>query len=491
MKITIITPCLNSAATLPLTLSSVANQKYKNIEHILIDGGSDDGTIELLKNNNFKNKKNFFFKNKGLYDSINYGIKKAKGEIISILNSDDIYNNNNIIGNIAKIAKKNKSDIFIGSTAYFHNRDYKKITRYYDTSKFKKEHLTWGLMPSHTASFIRKKVYQKYGLYNIKMRIASDFDFFLRVLLINNCSFKLVNKICTRMKTGGLSGKNLSSYLISTSEILRSFKLNKLKNNIAKVLFRIPAKINQFFLFDQKKLNKNFNFKILKKYESYKYDFKIIQNIKRLNFNKNFILSALNLAYLGSYKSDQIKYNPNLVSWPDGVFSKVIDRNIKKIPGRDILKKIILPRNIKNIYILGNISKKGINFMENKFNKKIKTINLPFGSPMKIFKKIKDKKFSKSDLIFLTIPTPKQEIVADMISKNNKNFKIICIGGSIAIASGDEKQVPEILNSYEFLWRLRYETKRRFIRLLKTFYYYYLNNIFDNKTKNLKIKYIT
>ena len=93
-------------------------------------------------------------------------------------------------------------------------------------------------------------------------------------------------------------------------------------------------------------------------------------------------------------------------------------------------------------------------------------------------------------MIFITLPTPKQEIFANFLVSKNKNFKIICIGGSIAIASGEEKEVPKIIFYLEFLWRLRYETLRRLIRLLSTFYYYSYGSLFTKKIKNLKIEYI-
>ena len=98
-------------------------------------------------------------------------------------------------------------------------------------------------------------------------------------------------------------------------------------------------------------------------------------------------------------------------------------------------------------------------------------------------------KSSKNDLIFITLPTPKQEIIAHYISKKLKYFKIICIGGSIAIASGEEKVVPKILSNFEFVWRLRYETLRRTKRLLTTFFYYLYGRFFNKKIKNLKIIY--
>ena len=127
--------------------------------------------------------------------------------------------------------------------------------------------------------------------------------------------------------------------------------------------------------------------------------------------------------------------------------------------------------------------------MEKKYKKRIINYQLPFGTIEEIKKKAKYL-FKSSDLIFITLPTPKQEQIAHHLSTFNKNFKIICIGGSIGIISGDEKVVPKYLLNFEFFWRLRYETKRRIIRLIVTFYDYIFDYLFLGKLKKLKIKFI-
>ena len=126
MKISIITVTLNSAKTLRDTLNSVHSQNYNNIEHIIVDGGSEDETLKILKQYSFKNKKIFIKKNYGIYKSINYGIKQAKGEIIHILNSDDIYNSNSIIKEMMlNIHKQKKIDLFLGNLLFFQRKSNK------------------------------------------------------------------------------------------------------------------------------------------------------------------------------------------------------------------------------------------------------------------------------------------------------------------------------------------------------------------------------
>jgi glycosyltransferase involved in cell wall biosynthesis len=490
MKISVVTVCLNSEKTIPYTLNSVIEQNYNNLEHIIVDGGSTDRTKKILKLYPFTNKKIFNLKKRGLYNALNFGIKKATGDVIGILNSDDIFNSNNTIKLIAASIKKNKKfKIFLGDVVFF-NKNFSNITRYYPASDFKNTLLKYGMMPPHPACFIKKEIYEKYGVYNKDFKIASDFEIFLRFFYIHKQKFKKIKILVTRMKTGGISGKNVYAYILSTLEIFKSFKINNMKNSFVSVLIRIPYKIKQFFFYDKIKLNKDHNFiysSFLKKILPA--DFRIIKDIKKLNLNKNFILSALNLAFLGSYIKKDIEKNEVMINWPDGYFSKTFDIDLKKTPGRDLIRNLRLTRNIKKIIVFGNLSKNSLSYLKKLYNLPVDHRPLGYGNFKNIVNNV-NTIIKKNQLIFITLPTPKQEIFANFLVSKNKNFKIICIGGSIAIASGEEKEVPKIIFYFEFLWRLRYETLRRLKRLLSTFYYYSYGSLFTKKIKNLKIEYI-
>ena len=142
--------------------------------------------------------------------------------------------------------------------------------------------MKFGLMPPHPASIIKREIYQKFGKYNESFKIAGDFEFFLGLFYINKIKFKIMNQTIVRMRSGGISGKNLQSYWISTLEILRSFRLHNLKSNFLFIIMRIPAKINQLFFFNSFKINTNFRlFKILFENSYYKENsFKVIEKIK-------------------------------------------------------------------------------------------------------------------------------------------------------------------------------------------------------------------
>ena len=486
MKISIITPCLNSEKTLKFNLNSVLIQDYKNIEHIIVDGGSSDGTLKILNNYKFKKKKIILANKSKLYEAINIGIKESTGQIITILNSDDIYNSPNTLSNVINLIKKKTEKIFLGDVVYFNNENFSKIKRYYSATNFKRWMLRFGIMPPHTGSFIHKDIYNKYGLYDANYKIAGDFKFFLKTIYLNKVKFKKLKYLITRMKIGGVSSKNIYSYIISSFEILKALTEYKINSTIFHTLLRMPTKVMQLIFFNQRKLNLDFELIPSKYYKNlYKNNFVIIKKINSLNKFKNYILSAMNLAFLGSYSKKLIHNHDNLVTWPDGLFALSVTKNIKKIPGRNIVKYLKIPKKINSIKVFGNLSNNSKLYLEKKFNKKIIHNNLPYGKIENIINKTYSVK--KNQLVFITLPTPKQEQFAEHLAKNNKNFKIICIGGSIAIASGEEKVVPKFIYYFEFLWRLRYDTLRRLNRLFITFFYYIYGKYILNKINNISI----
>ena len=423
MKISIITVTLNSEKTIRDTLNSVFSQSYKYIEHIIVDGGSSDKTLSIIKNYKFKNKKVFIKKKLGIYESINFGIKKSTGEYILILNSDDFFQSNNTIQKIKNQISINKScDIFLGNVAYFDDLDYYKITRFYSSKNFKRWKMKLGLMPPHPASIIRKNIYNKFGAYSDNFKIAGDFEFFLRVLYKNKIRYKILDETIIRMRSGGISGKNLLSYWISTIEIFKSFRMNKIYTNFIFILMRIPVKINQLFFFDSSRINNSFKlFNILFDNEYYyRNSFKVLKKINKIPFKENFILSGMNLAFLGYYANRELFSKQSLYHWPDGIWIKN-HINIEKIPGRELIDKIKLPKKIKKIQVLGNISVKSLNYLSKRFNLAINHQNLPFGNIKKI---LKEKIIITSKtLTLITLPTPKQEKLAYFWQKKIKTIR--------------------------------------------------------------------
>ena len=488
MKITIITITLNSESTIRDTLNSVYSQSYQNIEHIIVDGGSKDSTLAIIRRYPNKNKKIIIKKGSNIYEAMNIGIKNSSGDFIAILNSDDIYQSESIIEEVVNIIKKNKNiNIFLGNLIYFKDNNYYKIVRFYSAKKFKPWMFRYGLMPPHPSSFIKRSIYKKYGLYEERFKIASDFDLFLRLIFIKRIAYKTINKIIVRMRTGGVSGKNINSYITINNEINQSFKKNNINVKIFQFLLRGLSKLSQFIILNQDIHNKNFKLSGLKfdKDELFKNNFNLITNINKIPFNKNFILSGMNLAFLGYFASGKVFPFKNLYHWPDGIFIKKFIK-IEKIPGRKIINDLKLPSEIKRIIVLGSISKKSMLYLLRKYKLKITNIPLPYAPINEIIKqKIK---LSSNALTLITLPTPKQEQLAYELTKYNKKYKIICIGASIAIASGEEKTVPKIISNYEFIWRLRTETYRRIKRLLETYIHFKNKIIFTKLFKKVSFR---
>ena len=235
-------------------------------------------------------------------------------------------------------------------------------------------------------------------------------------------------------------------------------------------------------------------FNIFKKIFGSKITIKLIVNISKIPFDRNFTLSGLNLAFLGFYSLNKIKFYKNLYHWPDGVFAKrFIDEKkySTKVPGRDIIRKMKLPPSIKKIIVIGNLTTNSKNYLRRTHKKEIDHIKSPYGSVNEIYDYFKNKRFKVSDLIIMTLPTPKQEQVAEKISVNSKFYKIICIGGAISMASGDERNIPIIFEKYglEFLWRLRIDSRRRIHRLFISFFSY-IHASYKNKFLNINLRLI-
>jgi hypothetical protein len=203
---------------------------------------------------------------------------------------------------------------------------------------------------------------------------------------------------------------------------------------------------------------------------------KLINKIERVNFNNNYIISGLNLAFLAFFYKKDIMVNGDFYLWPDGYFKKkFFAENIKKKPGRVLFAELNLDQSIfKRIVVLGNLDSKSREYLENKF----KTLNLlhivlPMGN-IDIFKSYVPI-LEPTDFVIITLPTPKQELLANYIRSTQKNYKIICIGGAINMLSGSEKPVPKFLGKFIFgeaVWRLQFDFVRRSKRLFITLYSY-------------------
>ena len=249
MKISVITVCLNCEKTIEDTISSVINQDYNDIEYIIIDGKSEDNTVNILKKYEHKIFKVISEKDHGIYDGINKGIQLASGEIISLIHGNDVFSDSNVLSRVALNFKKNNDiDLLIGDITFKKNLMEKNTLRYYSSKSFKPWMLRIGFSPPHLSSFFTKKILSKIGPYDNQYKIAGDFEYFVRCFLKNNISFKLISDCFVTMSSGGLSGKNYKSYLVSSLEINKALKKNNYYSNILLTFMRFPLKLIQFLV---------------------------------------------------------------------------------------------------------------------------------------------------------------------------------------------------------------------------------------------------
>lgn len=253
MSISIISTVFNSEDYIYDCLKSVKDQQiYKNFEHIIVDGGSTDNTLKIIKNYKKKNFniKIFHKKNFGIYQAINFGIKKAKYKYIGLLHSDDFYKNKNVLRSVLKIFEKNPNYSAIYSNVeivYRYNK--KKIIRFFKSRQLNSYDFLKCQHPPHTSLFIHRKLYSRFGLFNEKLKIASDFELMLRIFGKNKIIPKYYNKTFVVMRSGGTSTKNLKNILLSNYEVYKSFKINQINFNPIYIIIKLINKIFQFNFF--------------------------------------------------------------------------------------------------------------------------------------------------------------------------------------------------------------------------------------------------
>lgn len=254
MSFSIITTVLNGEEYITDCIESVQKQKYlkdKDIEHIIIDGGSVDETLSIIKKLQ-KNYKNIIYlteKNIGIYGGINIGLKFAKNNIIGILNSDDFYKDSDIFKNLEFEFNKDPDVLAIHSNVkIFRRNNINKLYRSFYSREFFPEDYLKCKHPPHTSFFVKREIYEKFGNFDESLKIASDFEFMLRVFGKNKVKTKFINQTFVCMRSHGTSTKNLKNIIISNIEVIKSFKLNNLKINYLYLILKILKKIIQIKL---------------------------------------------------------------------------------------------------------------------------------------------------------------------------------------------------------------------------------------------------
>ena len=241
MKISVITATWNSGKTIGDTLRSVFNQSFTDVEHIIKDGGSKDDTLEICKN--FEQKyytdgdkgrtiNIISDKDNGIYDAMNQGVKAATGDVIGILNSDDFYTSDDVLARVAEEFEKNPQlEAVYGDIHFVKDENLKKCTRYFSSRYFRPWALRFGFMPAHPSFYVRREVYEKYGLYDLDFRTSSDFEMMVRLFVKEKIRSKYINKDFVTMRAGGESTAGLEAKRKVNRDIAGSLKKHGVYSN--------------------------------------------------------------------------------------------------------------------------------------------------------------------------------------------------------------------------------------------------------------------
>ena len=245
MKISIITVVWNNAKTIKDAINSVLNQSYKDIEYIVIDGSSTDGTIEIVQS--YGDKIKFISeKDNGLYDAMNKGIRMATGDVVGILNSDDFYASDKILQIVADEFLKGNIDSVYANLEYIDANDPKRVIRYWRSKKYQEGLFRSGWHPAHPTFFVKKEIYEKYGVFDLSFKIAADYELMLRFFEKCKITSSYVDEVFVKMRIGGESNRSIKNIIKANMESYKAWKANGLYINPLRFLLKPFSKIIQF-----------------------------------------------------------------------------------------------------------------------------------------------------------------------------------------------------------------------------------------------------
>jgi glycosyltransferase involved in cell wall biosynthesis len=247
MKISLLTVSFNSAATIKDTIESIRSQDYKNIQYIVVDGNSTDGTVEIITSYDSFISKWISEPDKGIYDAMNKAIQMATGDVVGILNSDDFYFNDQIISQIANAFEDSSVDIVFGDLIFVNPANLSKVVRKYSSANWHPDRFARGFMPAHPTVFIRRKYYEQFGLFKTDYKIAADYELLIRFLYVHKLKYKYLPITMVKMRRGGVSSRNWKSNFILNDEIIRACRENGIKTNIFKVYPKYFTKLFELF----------------------------------------------------------------------------------------------------------------------------------------------------------------------------------------------------------------------------------------------------
>lgn len=227
IKISIITVTYNSSQTILCTLASVRKQSHQNIEHIIIDGASSDGTLDIVKHNCQRVATIISEPDNGIYDALNKGISVATGDIIGFLHADDYFSSNDVVSKIANAFNDPSVQAVYGDLDYVTQNVEEKRFRHWRTGVFTSSRLKRGWMPPHPTLYVKSDIYKSIGGFDTKYRISADYDFILRLFSTPNLVTRYIPEVLVKMRTGGVSNRSLRNVIRKSREDLEALRSSK------------------------------------------------------------------------------------------------------------------------------------------------------------------------------------------------------------------------------------------------------------------------
>lgn len=247
MKVSIITVCYNSEATIEDTVKSVLSQNHHETEYIIVDGKSTDDTLNII--NKYRDQVDHFIseKDNGIYDAMNKGLALATGDVIGILNSDDLYSDQDVITNIVNTFKASGADAVYADLVYVDKKNTSEIKRYWKAGSYSSGLFKHGWMPPHPTFFVKKDIYDKFGKFNLQLKSAADYEIMLRFIHKHKIKVAYFPEVIIKMRAGGVSNVSIKNRLKANREDRLAWRINGLKPGLFTLYLKPLLKLGQFF----------------------------------------------------------------------------------------------------------------------------------------------------------------------------------------------------------------------------------------------------
>jgi glycosyltransferase involved in cell wall biosynthesis len=241
--VSIITVSFNSAHTIREAIESVLSQDYPSIEYLIIDGGSTDGTVEIVRG--FGDCIDTFVSepDRGIYDAMNKGIRLARGSVVGMLNSDDAYTDRKSVSDLVEAMLRESTDSVFADVIYVDREKAGRLVRYYRSGRWSPSRFRFGWMPAHPTFFIKREWYERCGLFSLEYRIAADFEMLVRLLYVGGATYAYVERAVVRMRSGGASASGWSNSLAINREIVRACRTHGIWTGLPLMALKVPRKL--------------------------------------------------------------------------------------------------------------------------------------------------------------------------------------------------------------------------------------------------------